>query len=39
MKNPHNIKPLKAKWAFRLKNDACRNPIRQKARLVAKGYI
>ena len=36
---PDNIKPLKSRWIFRIKEDAFGNPTRYKARLVAKGYL
>lgn len=35
---PKEIKPIKTKWVFRIKEDENGNPVRYKARLVAKGF-
>lgn len=37
--HPPNVKLLKSKWVFRVKEDANGNPVRHKARLVAKGFL
>ena len=35
---PTNVKPLKTKWVFRIKEDENGRDVRYKARLVAKGF-
>lgn len=39
VKKPPDVKLLKSKWVFRIKEDEHGNPIRYKARLVAKGFL
>lgn len=36
---PGNVKPLKTKWVFRIKEDENGCAVRYKARLVAKGFL
>ncbi|XP_062704500.1 uncharacterized protein LOC134286832 [Aedes albopictus] len=36
---PRGVKPLKSKWAFRVKEDENGQAVRYKARLIAKGFL
>lgn len=38
-KRPDEVKPLKTKWVFRLKENENGQPVRYKARLVVKGFL
>ena len=39
VKKSGNVKTLKSRWIFKIKEDGVGKPIRYKARLVAKGYL
>ena len=39
VKHKENVKPLKSKWVFKIKEDANGNPVHLKARLVVKGLL